>query len=220
MFEFLAQNVCPKCICFLCIRYYNLFSFLTSLYLLIKLIIIISKKPVLLEWLTLYWYRLILAIFTLIFCNISSLTFAFPFSFNLYLFWKLSWCSFFIFLPSNNAFSLSRSFLSSLTWLSSLLFHQGCLFSPFVLFFLTSHYLVTSFNSVFFKSSFTLLTSINSFLFSTFLRHGNLVLCIFRISDVFFSISFSSSTSPSLILKPNSLFSCRLVGYQCLLQPL
>ena len=49
MFQFLAQNICPKCFCFLYIRYYNLFSLFTSIYLLIKLTLIISKKPVLLE---------------------------------------------------------------------------------------------------------------------------------------------------------------------------
>ena len=42
-------KICPKCFCFLCIRYYNLFSLFTSIYLLIKLTLIFSKKPVLLE---------------------------------------------------------------------------------------------------------------------------------------------------------------------------
>ena len=46
---------------------------------------------------------------------ISLFAFGFPFSFNLYFFCILSWCFFFIFLPSNNAFSLPRSLLSSLT---------------------------------------------------------------------------------------------------------
>ena len=74
----------------------------------------------------------------------------------------------------------------------------------------TSHYSVTSFDSIFFKSSFTFLTSVNSYPFSIFLRHGNLVLSSFRISEMIFSISFSSSCSSSLILKPNSTFSCWL----------
>ena len=59
-------------------------------------------------------------------------------------------------------------------------------------------------------TSFTFLTSVNGFPFPIFLRHDNLVLSSFRISDMLFSISFSSSSSSSLILKPNSLFSCRL----------
>ena len=67
-----------------------------------------------------------------------------------------------------------------------------------------------SFGLIFLNSSFTSVTYINSFPFSPFLRHGNLVLTSFRISDMFFSISFSYSSSSSLILKTNSTFSCRL----------
>ena len=63
-----------------------------------------------------------------------------------------------------------------------------------------------SFYSISVKNSFTFFTSVNSFPFSTFPRHGNL-LSHFPIADMFFSISFSSFCS-SLILKPNSTFSC------------
>ena len=67
-----------------------------------------------------------------------------------------------------------------------------------------------SFDSIFFKSLFTFLTLVHSFPFSTFLRHGNLVLSSFQISNMFFSISFASSCSSSWILKPSTTFSCRL----------
>ena len=125
----LCSIIIHPCFCFLYVRYCNLFSLFTSINLLIKLTLIISKKPVLLEWThPVWWYLLILAVFTLILCNISSFTFGFPFSFNLYLLCKLSWCLFFISLPTNNAFRLHRSLLCSLTRLSSLLFYQGCFF--------------------------------------------------------------------------------------------
>ena len=131
----LCSIIIHPCLCFLCVRYCNFFSLLTSINLLIKLILIFSKKPVLLEWThPVWWYLLILIVFTLILCNISF-TFGFPFSFNLYLLCKLSWCLFFIFLPTNNAFRLHRSLLSSLTRLSSLLFLLRLFLPPFVFFF-------------------------------------------------------------------------------------
>ena len=198
------------------------FSLFTSVYLLMNWPSLFLKRLFCWNWFILYWHLLILELFTLIPINISSFTFGFPFSFNLYLVCKLSWCFFFIFLPSNKAFSLPRSFLSSLTGLSSLLFHQGCFFSPFVLFFSNTLFTnatprwnkslssVTSLDSILFKRSFTFLISVSSFAFSTFLRHGNLVLSRFQISDMFFSISFSSCSSSYLSLKPNSVFPCRL----------
>ena len=49
------------------------------------------------NWLCRFRFLLILAVFDIIICNISSFTFGFPFFFNLYLLYKLSWCFFFIF---------------------------------------------------------------------------------------------------------------------------
>ena len=127
MVHFLVPNICPKWIFVLSIKYYNFFSLFTSIYLLIKLTLIISKNPILLK----------LTYPSLVSVHLSSLQFVF-FAISpplLLVFCKLSWWFFFIFLHSNNAFTLPRSLLNSLTWLSSLLFHQGCFFSPFVLFF-------------------------------------------------------------------------------------
>ena len=49
MFHFLTPIICPKCFYFLCIGYYNHFSLLTSIYLVIKSTLIISEKTDLLE---------------------------------------------------------------------------------------------------------------------------------------------------------------------------
>ena len=133
MFHLLAPNICPKCFCFLRIRYYNLFSLFTSINLLIKSAVIISEKPVLSELTHPLQVSVNLSSFCLNFFAVSS-----PL---LLVFLSLLICTFsgnypgiffFVFIPSNNSFSLPRSLLSSLTSLSSRLFHQGCFFSSLV----------------------------------------------------------------------------------------
>ena len=138
MFNFLAPNICRKHFCFLCISYYNLFSLFIFIYLLIKSTLIISEKAVLLE-LT-HPLLVYVDLSSSCFNSLQYLLFYFWFSF-LFQFVPLLQIILVFFLhlfTSNNAFRL-RYFLTSLSWLSSLLFHQGCFSSPFVLFKYFSH---------------------------------------------------------------------------------
>ena len=128
MFQFFDPKYLSKMFLYLVHEILNHFSLFTSIYLLIKSTIVISKRAVLLELsqpfliyvdISSFHFYCFIA-FVAFIRDISVFTFGFLFSFNLYL-CKLSWCFFFFFLPSKNVFSLPRSLLSCLTWLSALL---------------------------------------------------------------------------------------------------
>ena len=104
---FLPSNTCPKGFCILCIRCYNLFSLITSIYLLIK--------PVLLELTHFVLVSIDLSSFYFSSLQYLLLYFCFHFSFKFYLFCRLFCLPLLqiIFLLSSKAFSLPRSVLSS-----------------------------------------------------------------------------------------------------------
>ena len=113
-----APNICPKCFCFLCIRYYNLVSLFTSIYLLIKSTFIISEKPVLLELTHPLLLSVDLSSFRINSLQYLLFQFWFSFLFQFVPLLQITLVFFIHLLPFNKAFSFPKSLLSPLTWLS------------------------------------------------------------------------------------------------------